>query len=132
MMEKHYIDIVGKWAIIFAYNISPDDVDEVRAWLDALGASRHDLAHVGAVLERENTGFTFSDSELKMSVMCIGHASDVPQWFDTLDHEIDHAQTAILDYYNVESGSEEAAYLQGYIMRRIIRVLIRYDYGRAR
>ena len=123
VMKKHYIDIVGKWAIIFAYNISPDDFDEVKSWLYALGASERDLAHVGEVLEKENTGFTISNPELKMSVMCVGQASDESQWWDSLVHEIDHAQTAIMEHYDVDCGSEEAAYLQGYIMRRIIRVL---------
>lgn len=37
--------------------------------------------------------------------------------------KVGHVQNAIMDYYDVDCGSEEAAYLQGYIMRRIIRVL---------
>lgn len=58
-----------------------------------------------------------------MSLVCIGKATDDAQWWDTLDHEIDHLQDDILKYYDVESGTEEAAWLQGYIMRKIIQVL---------
>lgn len=61
-----------------------------------------------------------------MSVMCIGEATDDEQWWDTLDHEIDHLQGAILRYYGVEHDTEEAAYLQGYIMRGIVKAL-RFD-----
>lgn len=60
-----------------------------------------------------------------MSVMCIGDATDEEQWWDTLDHEIDHLQYTIMLYYDVEPGTEEAAYLQGYIMRGIIRALVK-------
>ena len=58
-----------------------------------------------------------------MSVMCIGKATDEPQWWDTLDHEIDHLQDVILRYYDVAHGTEDAAWLQGYIMRKIIQAL---------
>lgn len=60
-----------------------------------------------------------------MSVVCIGNATSLEQWWDTLSHEIDHLQDAIMQYYDVSSGTEEAAYLQGYIMRGIIRALVK-------
>lgn len=55
--------------------------------------------------------------------MCIGHASDKAQWWDTLTHEIDHLQSAILDYYDVDYGTEDAAWLQGYLMRKIVEAV---------
>lgn len=45
------------------------------------------------------------------------------QWWDMLDHEIDHLQDAIMEYYGVQSGTEDAAWLQGYIMRLIVRAM---------
>lgn len=58
-----------------------------------------------------------------MSVMCIGKATSDEQWWDTLIHEIDHLQGKILRYYDVSQDTEDAAYLQGYMMRKIIQVL---------
>lgn len=58
-----------------------------------------------------------------MSVMCIGDATSMEQWWDTLSHEIDHLQDAIMEYYGVQSGTEDAAWLQGYIMRLIVRAM---------
>lgn len=55
--------------------------------------------------------------------MCIGKATDEPQWWDTVNHEIDHLQDTIMRYYDVAQGSEDAAWLQGYIMRKIIQAL---------
>lgn len=59
-----------------------------------------------------------------MSVVCIGNATSLEQWWDTLSHEIDHLQDAIMQYYDVSSGTEEAAWLQGYIMRLIVKALL--------
>ena len=58
-----------------------------------------------------------------MSVVCIGDATSLEQWWDTLSHEIDHLQDAVLQYYDVEPGTEDAAWLQGYIMRGIVKAL---------
>jgi len=123
-MKKHYIDIVGRWAFIFAYDIEENNLGEVGDWLEALGASRRDIIRSQRVLSGLNTGFTFSSDSLRMSVMCISNATDVEQWWDTLDHEIDHLQYTIMQYYDVEPGTEEAAYLQGYIMRGIVKALL--------
>jgi hypothetical protein len=58
-----------------------------------------------------------------MSVMVISNASSVEQWLDTLVHEIDHLQGAICRYYDVELDTEEAAYLQGYIMKQCVNAM---------
>ena len=55
--------------------------------------------------------------------MCIGNSSDEAQWWDTVAHEIDHLRNTITRYYDVSDTSEDAAYLQGYIMRKIIKML---------
>jgi len=123
-MYKHYLDIAGKWAFVFAYSIGPDDLDEVGEWLKALGARPREIMQAKRLLMKLNKGLTLSYSGLRMSVMCIGDATSLEQWWDTLDHEIDHLQYTIMQYYDVEPGTEEAAYLQGYIMRGIVKALL--------
>jgi hypothetical protein len=122
-MKKHYLDIAGKWAFIFAYRIEEKDLGEVGDWLEALGAEPLDIIYAQGVLLGLNKGFTFSNSRLRMSAMCIGDATSLEQWWDTVSHETDHLQDAILQYYDVKPGTEDAAYLQGYIMRAIVKAL---------
>lgn len=122
-MYKHYLDIVGKWAFIFAYDIKEDNLDEIGEWIEALGAKSREIRSTKKLLRRLNKGFTFSSSSLRMSVIVIGGATSMEQWWDTLDHEIDHLQDAILQYYDVEPGTEDAAWLQGYIMRLIVKAM---------
>lgn len=124
-MYKHYLDIAGKWAFVFAYRIGEDDLEEVGEWLKALGAGRREIRRSQRLLMKLNKGFTFSYSGLRMSVMCIGGATSMEQWWDTLSHEIDHLQEVIMHYYGVEHDTEDAAWLQGYIMRLIVGAMKR-------
>ena len=128
-MKKHYIDIVGKWAFIFAYDIEEKNLGEVGDWLEALGAKQSEIRRAQKVLTRENTGLTFTSQRLRMSVVCIGHADSDAQWWDTVVHEMYHLENAIIHYYDVDHNSEDAAYLQGYIMRKIIDVLKSDGFG---
>lgn len=122
-MTKHYIDIVGKWAFIFAYNIREKDLGEVGEWLCALGADQRDIYRTQEVLTQKNTRFTYSTPRLRMSVMCVGNATSEEQWWNTAVHEMEHLKNAIGNYYDVEKDSEEEAYLLGCIMQRIVRTL---------
>lgn len=122
-MYKHYLDIAGKWAFVFAYRIGEEDLEEVGEWLKALGAGRREIRRAQRLLTKLNKGFTFSYSGLRMSVMCIGDATSLEQWWDTLSHEIDHLQDAVMEYYGVDHGTEDAAWLQGYIMRLVVRAM---------
>lgn len=122
-MRKHYLDIDGKWAVIFAYRINASDLDEISSWLEALGCDDEQTAEACHVIMQPNTGFTFSNTDLRMSVMCIGDATSDEQWWDTLVHEIKHVQSHVCSYYDVPEKGEEASYLIGYIMRLAIRAL---------
>lgn len=88
-MKARYIDIVKKWAFVFAYGIGEDDVEDVGDWLEALGASRREIARACRVVLEVNKGFTYSNSDLRMSVVCISRASSREQWWDTVAHEVD-------------------------------------------
>ena len=50
-----------------------------------------------------------------MSVLVVGHVTHPAQFLNSLLHEFDHLQDAILRYYDVPHGTEDAAYLQGYL-----------------
>lgn len=77
-------------------------------------------------LRTGNTGMSISRSDITMSVMFIGPATDREQFFDTLAHEIYHVQVAICNHYGVERDGEDAAWLQGYLMRESTKAIIPY------
>lgn len=122
-MKRHYVDIDGYWGIIFIYGYNFMDIDELAVILDSFGASEKDIRKAMPILYSVNSGMTISRSDLTMSVIVISEATNVEQFMDTLAHEIDHVQDAIDRHYGVRQGSEDSAWLQGYIMRGISRAL---------
>ncbi len=70
-----------------------------------------------------NSGFTHTNFNKKLSIVCIGKATSKRQFFNTVLHEIKHLQSHICKYYKVPEDGEPAAYLTGYIASRIFDVI---------
>ena len=75
------------------------------------------------VLKRKNTGFTFSNSDYKMSIVCIGESTTIGEFVNTAIHEAKHVQSHICAYYGVDEDSETAAYLIGHLVHRMYKML---------
>ena len=115
-MIAQYIELGDRgWSILVYYNINQGDFEEVEDSLRQFGCPTEDIEDIYETLRNKNTGFTVSDERKRMSIIGIGTASSRAQFLNTLIHEIDHVQSHICDYYNVDMNSEQAAYLIGYI-----------------
>lgn len=123
-MKRHYADIGGDWAIIFAYDIYMYDLDHIADWLESLGAGDDEIREACQTILKYNTGFTYSNNKLRMSLVCISRATTIEEWVNTLAHEIDHVQEAFCEYYDIPLGGEDAAYLQGDIAGSILHSII--------
>ena len=123
-MQSEYIDIRGNWGIVLCYDLEPRDERDIRAYMESLGASSSDADEAVDVLFRyENTGLCVTKMSLRMSLIFIGDASSAEQWWDTLTHELYHAQQAICDYYGVRTDSEDGAWTMGYLMRKAVELV---------
>ena len=122
-MKTHYIDIDGYWGVLFIYDYDMFDMDEIAAILDSFGVSERKIREAMPILYSTNTGMTVSRMDVTMSVIFVSRASSVEQFMDTVAHEVDHVQDAIDAYFGVRQGSEDSAWLQGYIMRGITKSL---------
>lgn len=121
-MIAQYIK-VGTWNLLIYYNASLDDKIELNESLLSLGASKQEIKKALKVLRNKNTGFTFSNSDQMMSIVCIGEAENNQQFLDTIVHELKHVQSHICEFYGVEEDSEEAAYLIGYMIRKMYKFI---------
>jgi hypothetical protein len=70
-----------------------------------------------------NQGFTQTDTRLRKSIIVIGCTDSVEQFYNTIVHEAKHLQSSICRHYDVDEDSEDAAYLIGYIVMRMVRFL---------
>lgn len=129
-MAAQYIQLGNHgWNILVYYNVGPSNFVEIEDSLNQLDCPKSDLTKALRVLRKKNTGFTFTNTEYKMSIVCVGRASNSSQFVSTVVHEAKHVQSHICSYYGIKEGSEEAAYLIGYIVKRMymmVMKLLRY------
>lgn len=127
-MIERYIDVDGYWGILFCYDYDRRDYDRMRAIMRTFGMSEYKIIEAMEVLRKPNTGMTISNSGTTMSVMFVSPATSYKQFIDTIAHELDHVQDAILRHYGVTQGSEDAAWLQGYLARQFSPLMCDCDY----
>ena len=123
-MIAQYIQLGNRdWNVLVYYNVTPDDFVEIVDSLEQLDCEDEDIRKALAVLRRKNTGFTFSNTDYKMSIVCIGSADNVGQFVNTAIHEAKHVQSHICQYYDIEEDTETAAYLIGHIVHKMYKML---------
>lgn len=123
-MIAQYIQLGDRdWNVLVYYNVTPDDFIEVADSLEQLECSEKDVRKALKVLRRKNTGFTFSNTDYKMSIVCIGSADNVGQFVNTAIHEAKHVQSHMCQYYGIEEDTETAAYLIGHIVHEMYKML---------
>lgn len=127
-MIGQYIELPNdSWSVLIYYYTQPDDLEDIEDILIEYGCpikSAHKSASI--VSNRLNTGLTFSNTDLKMSIVCISNATSQSQMADTIVHEIKHVQSHICEYYEVDEDSEPASYLIGYLARLIYKFISRF------
>jgi hypothetical protein len=122
-MIERYIDVDGYWGILFCYDYDRYDYGRMSSIMDSFGLSEYKIIEAMEVLKKKNTGMTISRSDLTMSVMFVSPATSYRQFIDTIAHELDHVQYAICRHYGVGQGSEDAAWLQGYLARQFSPIM---------
>lgn len=121
-MAAQYIQLGNRdWNVLVYYNVSRGDFVEIEDSLRQLDCPTQDIRDALEVLTKRNTGFTFSNSDYKMSVVCIGKATSIEQFVNTVIHEAKHVQSHVCSYYYIEEDGETAAYLIGYLVARMYR-----------
>lgn len=111
------------WKIFVYYGAGKEDFAELADALICLDCNKKDIKKALRVLRKKNTGFTFSNSDYKTSVVCIGEATDVGQFVDTAAHEAKHVQSHICQFYGVDETTETAAYLMGHLVHKMYMML---------
>lgn len=121
-MAAQYIKLSnGGWNVLIYYNVGKNDYVEIEDSLIQLDCPTQDIKKAFRVLTKRNTGFTFSNSDYKMSIVCISKTTNIEQFVNTTIHEAKHVQSHICSYYDIDRDSETAAYLIGYIVQRMYR-----------
>lgn len=126
-MFAQYIQLGREeWNVLVYYNVSPEDFVEIEDSLLQLDCPEEDIERAFRVIAKsKNTGFTFSNTDYLMSVVCISQATSASEFVSTAIHEAKHVQSHICEYYDIEENSEEAAYLIGYLVQHMYKMVAR-------
>ena len=111
------------WWVMAYYDIGLNELRFVADDLSAAGASESTTDEFVSVLSGIDCGFTFTNMEQHVTVICIGRASSYDEMFSTITHEIKHATEHMGGYYGVDHNSEESAYLQGEIAKHMYKAV---------
>lgn len=115
------INIQNKWQCYFFFG--NNDLSLLSDYLMNIECSRRKINKAIRSIQSINSGFTFTNYRYKTSIIGISDADSKWQWFNTLVHELKHVQSHICHYYDVDESGEEAAYLIGYLMQQIMKLL---------
>lgn len=114
-MIRDYLDIDKHWGVLSYYDATPDDFSQLSPILREFSCPEWEIERAYSTIQNPNKAFVFNVPWARMSVMVVGRVTHPSQFLNSLLHEFDHLQDAILEYYHVEQGTEDAAYLQGYL-----------------
>ena len=119
-MIKSVIDIAGYWSIVLFVDVDYDKFNVIESALTDILAPIYIIDEIyDKISYKLDSGVTFSNSDLRESVVCINRASTREELINTISHEADHIQADICNYYDVPLDSEQAAYLIGYLIGKM-------------
>lgn len=127
-MLRQYIEI-GKynWNIYVYYNVGEEDYYELANVLFELDCPKRCVVKsLRIVTNQQNTGMTFTNTDMRTSVVFISKATSGEQFANTVVHEAKHVQSHICEDCGIDETGEPAAYLIGYIVQRMYRILKAY------
>ena len=123
-MITQYIQLGEQdWGVLVYYNVGEEDLPSIIDSLEALDCTKEDIQAASKTLKKKNTGFTYTNTDYKMTFVCIGHSSNIGQFVNTVVHEAKHVQSHICQYYGVEETSETAAYLIGHLVQQMYKMI---------
>ena len=130
-MFAQYIRLKG-WNVLLYYNVGRLDYVEIEDSLVQLECPKEDIKKAFRVLKRKNTGFTFSNTDYKMSIVCISKSTSAGEFVNTCIHEAKHVLSHMCQFYDIDESSEEASYIIGYLVHEMYKMVARIikDYVR--
>lgn len=116
-----------KWNVSVYYYMDNYDINTIVEKMKSLNAKSAYIADARENMEQDklNTGICYS-SPSKQSIIVIAKTSSPKEFMNSLAHEQKHLCSHIEQFYNIDSNSEEAAYLAGEIAELMFPVSKKY------
>ena len=124
-MKQVYLKFpYNEWGVVVVFDFDTDiDHDVMVEQMRSFGMTTRNAERALRILSNYNTGMAVINELLKMSAIYISDTTSPSQFWDTCAHELAHTCTAIIDAYDVDYRSEDAAYLSGFLMRQLVEAI---------
>ena len=116
---------IGRWHVDFLFADEGYDDELVLTRLYDIDAPVYIMREVNENMESGdmNTGFTFTNSDLKEALVVVGPSSSGSEFQSTFAHEAYHLAAAIASSLGIELDSETPAYITGDLTLELIDVI---------
>lgn len=116
MLKQYFTIPKYNWEVYVYYYVTCYYLNEILFKLRTLGCSEKLLedAYINMASCKLNTGITYSNNN-NTSLIVISKTSTPSQFMNSLFHEQYHLVSHIIEKFNIDYSSEEAAYLAGFI-----------------
>lgn len=122
----HRALVIRDWTVDFLFSEDGYDEELVLNYLYYNEAPYDIMLDAKYLMESGvNTGFTYSDPDLKYALVVVGPASSGEQFVDTLVHEVFHLAVAVADKADANLRGEVPAYIAGDSARDLSDVICR-------
>lgn len=116
------------WRVLAYYDAtrkSADGILDVLALLGCGGESMQRAKH-NLFSGQMNTGLTYTNSDMRTTVMVVSEASGPEQFWNTLDHEKGHVAEHIAEALDMSRDDEEFQYLRGSLAESMYPAAVAY------
>lgn len=123
IVGEFYLKNYGNWHVKFFLAVDGYYTEDIINELKDINCEKSNLKKAFSNLSsgQVNTGLTYSNSELRESIMVIGLASSGEQFMNSLVHESKHLEAHIGKALGLDPYSEDTAYLAGEIAQKLYR-----------
>ena len=109
-----------RWSVEVFIILSKSGTAEIMSAVKRAGGSKKVLDSAYAnLMEDFNSGFTYSSSKYRKSIMVVNRSSSMKEFINTYNHEKNHVEMHICEELGIDPYSEEAAYLSGNIAQQL-------------
>lgn len=121
MLKQYFVIPKYNWKVYVYYYVTCYYLNEILTKLRSMGCTGKYLedAYRNMSSCQLNSGITYSNNTQKHSLMVISSTSTPAQFMNSLLHEQYHLIEHIVEKYNINPFSEEAAYLAGFIGQKM-------------
>lgn len=116
------------WSIRVYYAVHECFISNILIDLLDIDCDEESFFKIKGLMEtgKDNIGFTYTNTEMRASLMLIGKTDSSDEFQDTFDHEKGHLVMHISNALEIPVYSEDYQYLAGEVGKRMFKVAKRF------